>query len=228
MVLATSSLGAVWSSSPPEFGVSAILERFTQLRPKVLLSADKYRVGGKEIDILPKLAEVVSKLAPGGLKHVVLVGQLDKDRRPRGQSPNFHAGVKSLAYPDFLDQSAGEIKFWRGPATAPLWVLYSSGTSGPIDDFRTSRLRHVADQCCNSRQAKSHRAQSNGHDFRDEEAGPAAQQAAGGRLSTPNHHYRYVLRLPSRQSHSLSASCVSRLDDVVSCIWPCSDVGKRS
>lgn len=130
MVLATSSLGAVWSSSPPEFGVSAILERFTQLRPKVLLSADKYRVGGKEIDILPKLAEVVSKLATGGLRHVVLVGQLEKDRRPKGQSPTFDAGVKSVAYPDFLDQSAMDIKFWRGPATAPLWVLYSSGTTG--------------------------------------------------------------------------------------------------
>ena len=145
MVLATSSLGAVWSSSPPEFGVSAILERFTQLRPKVLLSADKYRVGGKEIDILPKLAEVVSKLSPGGLKHVVLVGQLEKDRRPKGQSPKFDAGVKSVAYPDFLDQSAREIQFWRGPATAPLWVLYSSGTSGFRRDFHTSDARHVAD-----------------------------------------------------------------------------------
>jgi hypothetical protein len=141
----------------------------------------------------------VSKLAPGGLKHVVLVGQLDKDRRPRGQSPNFHAGVKSLAYPDFLDQSAGEIKFWRGPATAPLWVLYSSGTSGSITTSvpLACGLR-VADPCCNSRQAKSHRAQSDGHDVRAEEAGPAAQQAAGGRLSTPNHYHRYVVRLPIR------------------------------
>lgn len=129
MVLATNSIGAIWSSSPPEFGVSAILERFTQLKPKVLLSADKYRVGGKDIDILPKLKQVVEALIPGGLKTVIVVGQLEKDRRPKAKLPEYK-GVKSISYPDFLDKNPTKLTFWRGPAHAPIWVLYSSGTTG--------------------------------------------------------------------------------------------------
>ena len=129
MVLATSSLGAVWSSSPPEFGIQAILERFTQLKPKVLLSADKYRVTGKEMPVYDKLNQVAETLRKGGLEHVVIVGQLQKDRRPAGTFPKC-GGAKVIAYPDFLDKSAKEVQFWRGPANAPLWVLYSSGTTG--------------------------------------------------------------------------------------------------
>lgn len=158
MVLATSSLGAVWSSSPPEFGVSAILERFTQLKPKVLLTADKYRVRGKDLNIADKLVEVVANLRKGGLKHVIMVGQLEKDRRPRGQLQKFD-GVKTVAYPDFLDESATEVKFWRGPANAPLWVLYSSGTS-ECQRVRLQGMRPFNDLTGTSQQLASQRPSS--------------------------------------------------------------------
>ena len=150
MVLATSSLGAIWTSSPPEFGVTGVLDRFSQvgmtfiyaillysggnqlfasqLRPKVLLSADYYRAAGKVFSVLSKLSEITCGLKEHGLETVILVGQLSRDRRPQDTLPNFD-GVISLAYPDFLDSSANEIDFWRGPGNAPLWVLYSSGTS---------------------------------------------------------------------------------------------------
>jgi len=59
---------------------------------------------------------------------VVIVGQLKKDRRPEHHLPKLQ-GVNVLAYPDFLDKKAIEIEFWRGQSNAPLWVLYSSGTS---------------------------------------------------------------------------------------------------
>ncbi|CAD6587745.1 MAG: acetoacetyl-CoA synthetase [Cyphobasidiales sp. Tagirdzhanova-0007] len=129
MVLATSSLGAIWTSSPPEFGVTGVLDRFSQLRPKVLLSADYYRAAGKVFSVLSKLSEITCGLKEHGLETVILVGQLSRDRRPQDTLPNFD-GVISLAYPDFLDSSANEIDFWRGPGNAPLWVLYSSGTTG--------------------------------------------------------------------------------------------------
>ena len=159
MLLATSSLGAVWSSSPPEFGVPAILERFTQvltavnffacvnssdfhfaqLKPKVLLAVDSYRASGKEVDVLPKLEQVAAGLKADGLERIVLVGQLDKDRRSRRTPPSV-SGITTIAYPDFLRQSCKEIQFWRGPAYAPLWVLYSSGTSWWI--FTNTYLMH--------------------------------------------------------------------------------------
>ncbi|KAK9899512.1 acetoacetyl-CoA synthase [Cystobasidium minutum MCA 4210] len=130
MVLAVSSLGATWSSSPPEFGLTAILERFQQVKPKVLLTCDKYQAAGKEQEVLSKLQKVVGPLVEVGLEHVVMVGQLEKDRKPRGPLPKFK-GIKSVtAYTDFLDKSATEIQFVRGPASTPIWILFSSGTTG--------------------------------------------------------------------------------------------------
>lgn len=105
-----------------------MLKPLFQLRPKILLSADQYRASGKDNDIGPKLAEVVEQLRPLGLEHVIIVGQLENDRRPKGKLPSF-GKIKSTAYPDFLDRSATEIQFNRVPAQSPLWVLYSSGTS---------------------------------------------------------------------------------------------------
>jgi len=145
LLLAASSLGSIYSTVSPEIGVPAVLERFVQvswaerrsyddwpltyqLKPKVLLSADKYRSAGKAIDIIPKLREVAAELKKGDLAHVVIVGQLKKDRRPEDHLPKLQ-GVNVLAYPDFLDKKAIEIEFWRGQSNAPLWVLYSSGTS---------------------------------------------------------------------------------------------------
>lgn len=80
------------------------------------------------MDIIPKLAEIASSLKNGGLQHVVVVGQLEMDRRPKVPLHTI-GGVNVLAYPDLLDPKACEIDFWCGPSNAPLWVLYSSGTS---------------------------------------------------------------------------------------------------
>lgn len=128
MVLATTAIGAIWSSVAPEFGVSSILERFVQLRPKVLLVCDRYRAAGKQHDVVPKMEEVVKALKPVGLETVVIVGQLEKDRRPTGPSVNVD-GIRTIAWPDFLDRTANNVPFVRVLGNTPLWVLYSSGTS---------------------------------------------------------------------------------------------------
>jgi acetoacetyl-CoA synthetase len=75
------------------------------------------------------LQKVVPSLVEVGLQHIVIVGQLEKSRKPQDTLPVF-VGVKSVAYPDFLDKSAKEISFLRGPANTPLWILFSSGTTG--------------------------------------------------------------------------------------------------
>ena len=177
MLLATASLGAIWSSSPPEFGVSAITDRFTQVRllgsdhdivlisfvlqlkPKVLISADKYRVNGKDHDILAKVAEAVRELTPLGLKAVILVGHTEKDRRIRAELPRYD-NIQTLHYGDFLDKNTTEVHFNRVPAASPLWVLYSSGTSMccPSTPLRASLIFRVC-----SWQAKSHSTQSFWH-----------------------------------------------------------------
>lgn len=128
MVLATAAIGAVWSSVAPEFGVTSILERFVQLKPKVLLICDKYRAAGKEHDVTTKMEEVAKALKPAGLEVVVVVGQLEKSRRPV-ELPVLLDGIHSIAWPDFLDRSASTVSFVQVLGNTPLWVLYSSGTS---------------------------------------------------------------------------------------------------
>ncbi|GAA6012088.1 hypothetical protein JCM11491_001746 [Sporobolomyces phaffii] len=130
--LATLAIGAVWSSCAAEFGSVAVLERLEQIEPKVLLTADAYAYAGKTHEIYPKLQEILAKLPT--VKHVVVVGQLDRDREPRVEFPASRPrGQEWLSYNEVKKRGQGaekEIKFERVDAMSPQWVLYSSGTTG--------------------------------------------------------------------------------------------------
>ena len=132
MLLASASVGAIWSSCPPEFGITAIVERLEQIEPTFLLSADQYLYSGKIYPIYPKLIEVIDRLARNGLKNVVIVGQLESDREPKGALPRVHNDkVGYLSWNNFLklgNNAPVDIPFNRGSASRPLWILYSSGT----------------------------------------------------------------------------------------------------
>lgn len=162
MVLATTSLGAIWSSVAPEFGVNSILERFVQLRPKVLLICDSYRASGKEFGVLSKMQDVVSGLKPAGLQATIVIGQLARDRKPRHLLPMM-PGVTCIGWPDFLDSSAKTVPFLRVRGNTPVWVLYSSGTSklGSRKCCATFAYRMLL--IC-SGQTESHHTWSLGHD----------------------------------------------------------------
>jgi acetoacetyl-CoA synthetase len=105
-LLATASLGAVWSSCAPEFGTPTVVDRFKQIEPKVLIAIEGYRYGGKDFDRRERVAEI--RAAIPSVEHVVMV-PLDWERL--------------LADPAALE-------FERVPFDHPLWVLYSSGTTG--------------------------------------------------------------------------------------------------
>ncbi|BGP13788.1 hypothetical protein JCM10213_006380 [Rhodosporidiobolus nylandii] len=129
--LATLAIGGVWSSSPSEFGVNAVLERLEQIEPKALLTADFYRYNGKEFPIYPKLNEILARLP--SVRQVVVVGQLQKDREPKEPFPKEKKGREWFSWPDVVKLGQGapkDIPFHRGSAMDPVWVLYSSGTTG--------------------------------------------------------------------------------------------------
>ncbi|GAA5933062.1 uncharacterized protein JCM15063_002283 [Sporobolomyces koalae] len=134
--LATLAIGAVWSSCAAEFGAVAVLERLEQIEPKVLLTADSYAYGGKTHKIYPKLEEILAKLP--SVKHVVVVGQLYRDREPREPFPTAASSSASdakewISYNEVKKRGQGapaEIEFHRCNAMDPQWVLYSSGTTG--------------------------------------------------------------------------------------------------
>src|SRR5918999_305699 len=106
--LATASIGAVWSSCSPDFGARSVIDRFAQIEPKVLLAVDGYRYNGRDFD----RAEVVEGIAAEVGGRVVRLGYLDGS----GWQPGF--------------EREGELAFERVPFDHPLWVLYSSGTTG--------------------------------------------------------------------------------------------------
>jgi acetoacetyl-CoA synthetase len=117
--LATASLGAVWSSASPDFGADSVTDRFAQIEPKVLIAVDGYRYGGKDFDRLETVARLREQMP--SVEHTVLLRYLGAD----GELPDAVAWEElGAGAPD------GELSFNRVPFSAPLWVLYSSGTTG--------------------------------------------------------------------------------------------------
>ncbi|HVW33930.1 MAG TPA: acetoacetate--CoA ligase [Acidimicrobiia bacterium] len=118
--LATASLGAIWASCAPEFGTRSVLDRFSQIDPKVLLAIDGYRYGAKAIDRSGEVAEIRSGLP--GLAATVAVPYLD----PAGAAA---ALPGSIGWDELLADE-GPLEFEEVPFDHPLYILYSSGTTG--------------------------------------------------------------------------------------------------
>jgi acetoacetyl-CoA synthetase len=110
--LACASIGAIWTSAAPEFGARSVIDRFAQIEPKVMLAIDGYRYGGKDFDRSSIVDGIAAEIE--GLQRVVRFGYLNG------------SGWEE----DFLGDSSGELEFTRVAFDHPLWVLYSSGTTG--------------------------------------------------------------------------------------------------
>ena len=119
-LLATASLGAIWSSCSPDFGPHSVIDRFAQITPKVLLATGRYRYGGKEYDRRPSVEAIAAALP--GLSAVVMVGGDGDVATP--------PGVAIMAFGDLAGGQGQAPEFTDVPFGHPLWVLYSSGTTG--------------------------------------------------------------------------------------------------
>ena len=119
-MLAATSLGAIWSSSSPDFGFEGVMDRFGQIEPKVLFAADGYRYNGKPFSRL----DVVARLAAGipSLRKVVVSG-FHEDR------PDLSRIANAVRWDEFLP-AEGRLAFEPLPFAHPLYILYSSGTTG--------------------------------------------------------------------------------------------------
>jgi acetoacetyl-CoA synthetase len=115
--LATASIGAIWSSCAPEFGVTSVIDRLEQIAPKVLITVDGYRYGGRAIDRTEEVTAIREALP--GLEHTVLLAYLDTD----ADLPD------ATAWEDLVAEPA-EPTFDPVPFGHPLYILFSSGTTG--------------------------------------------------------------------------------------------------
>jgi acetoacetyl-CoA synthetase len=121
-MLAAASIGAIWSSCSPDFGVQGVLDRFGQIEPKVLFAADGYWYHGKAIPTLARLAEIAERLPT--LARVVVVPYLT-------DAPDVSQLPKAMRLADFIAPYAGrDIAFAQLPFDHPLYIMYSSGTTG--------------------------------------------------------------------------------------------------
>jgi acetoacetyl-CoA synthetase len=120
--LAVSSIGAIYSSAAPEFGARSVIDRFAQIEPKVLLAVDGYRHGGKDFDRTASVNAILAELPT--VEHTVLFPYLDQAATLDG----------TLDWEELLDldppAAGAELVFEQVPFDHPLWVLYSSGTTG--------------------------------------------------------------------------------------------------
>jgi acetoacetyl-CoA synthetase len=119
-MLATASIGAIWSSSSPDFGIKGVLDRFSQIEPKVIFAADGYFYNGKHFDSQEKLRGILGQLP--SIQHIVMTdftGHLDLSTLPN-----------AMAWSDLAQPVSGEMHFEQLPFDHPLYIMYSSGTTG--------------------------------------------------------------------------------------------------
>jgi acetoacetyl-CoA synthetase len=121
-MLAATSLGAAWSSCSPDFGIKGVLDRFGQIQPKVLFTADGYFFKGKPQDSLARIADILSQIP--SVERLVVVPYIN-------HQPDISAIPKAVMIDDFKSKEDGlEIQFEQLPFDHPLYVMYSSGTTG--------------------------------------------------------------------------------------------------
>lgn len=119
-MLATSSIGAIWSSASPDFGVQGVLDRFGQIEPKILIAVEGYLYNGKTIDCMPKINEFLQQLPT--VEECVIISYAND---------NHTLSDNMISWTHVQDTyTAKDIKFARLPFNHPLFIMFSSGTTG--------------------------------------------------------------------------------------------------
>ena len=121
-MLAAASLGAAWSSCSPDFGIKGVLDRFGQIKPKILFTANGYWFKGKSLNSLERISDILKKLPD--IEKVVVVPYTEQD-------PDISSVPNAVHYSDFKSSESNlEIEFKQLPFDHPLYIMYSSGTTG--------------------------------------------------------------------------------------------------
>jgi acetoacetyl-CoA synthetase len=150
-MLGAAAIGAVWSSCSPDFGVQGVLDRFGQIEPKVLVACDGYYYNGKAIDISDKLAQIAAQLP--SVREVIVVPYLGHEKGVvQGlNTALIHSGRRALTWDNAVRSlPQAPLTFERLPFLHPLYVLYSSGTTGMpkciVHSAGGTLLKHLCEQ----------------------------------------------------------------------------------
>jgi acetoacetyl-CoA synthetase len=127
-MLAATSLGALWSSCSPDFGLKGVLDRFGQIQPKVLFAIEEYQYNGKVIDCREKIQQIRDAIPD--IKCVILMERFYDFQSPKTKQIKLNNKNNYLYFKDLVSLSAKELKFVQLPFNHPVYVMYSSGTTG--------------------------------------------------------------------------------------------------
>lgn len=122
-MLAAASLGAIWTSCSPDFGFQGVIDRFGQIKPKILFAIDSYSYNGKVIDCRDKIVQIGSSIPE--IEHIIIVPQYELLR-----SDKFNYSDKYIFFNEIDQYSLSEIEFEQTEFDHPVYVMYSSGTTG--------------------------------------------------------------------------------------------------
>ena len=122
--IATSAIGAIWSSCSPDFGLNGVVERFAQIKPKILIIGDRYYYNGKEINIIERLPKILNKIK--SIKHVLVINYPGKKYLEFKKT----FGIKFKSFKEIQSYSASPISYEKFNFNTELAILYSSGTTG--------------------------------------------------------------------------------------------------
>jgi acetoacetyl-CoA synthetase len=118
-MLAATSIGAIWSSSSPDFGFQGIMDRFGQIKPKVLIAVNGYSYNGKIYDTRDKVSQIAESIA--SIEKVIVLEEIEAPKTE---------GDKFVTYSQMVDNAAEQIEFEQLPFDHPVYIMYSSGTTG--------------------------------------------------------------------------------------------------
>ena len=152
-MLATASIGAIWSSCSPDFGINGVRDRFGQIDPKVLFTANGYRYAGKQHDSMGVASELASALP--NLKAIVVIDFIDSDNQLTDEAAGLRIDFKHwLDREGVGDDRINDIEFEQLPFDHPLYIMYSSGTTGKpkciVHGAGGTLLQHVKEHLLHS------------------------------------------------------------------------------
>ncbi len=128
-MLSTTSIGAVWSSTSPDFGLQGVIDRFGQIKPKILFASESYFYNGKKIDCTQKTTQIVSQLPE--LEQLIIVPNFyDFNSKSSTRISDGSKNRNELFFPDLINNDESVIRFEQLPFDHPVYIMYSSGTTG--------------------------------------------------------------------------------------------------
>ena len=127
-MLATTSLGAIWSSTSPDFGIEGIFDRFSQIEPKILFAIESYSYAGKKINCLEKIEKLSAQIP--SIEKVILIDEFNNFENSNQSNSSDIKFSNYIKFNDLLNNTSTDIKFEQLPFDHPIFIMYSSGTTG--------------------------------------------------------------------------------------------------